>query len=57
MILESKNERNGRGDQTREQQVLEALRKIKFGSVEIIVHEGQVVQIESKEKVRFAHAC
>ncbi|HUS35301.1 MAG TPA: YezD family protein [Verrucomicrobiae bacterium] len=35
---------------------MEALKKIKFGSVEVIVHEGQVVQIESKEKVRFSHA-
>lgn len=55
MIYEPKNERNGRSEMNREQLVLEALKKIKFGSVEIIVHEGQVVQIESKEKVRFAH--
>lgn len=56
MIYEPKNERNGRAELNREQLVLEALKKIKFGSVEVIVHEGQVVQIESKEKVRFAPA-
>jgi hypothetical protein len=56
MIYEAKNERNGRAEVSREEQVLEALKKIKFGSVEVIVHEGQVVQIESKEKVRFSHA-
>ena len=56
MIYEPKNERNGRAELNREQLVLEALKKIKFGSVEVIVHEGQVMQIESKEKVRFAHA-
>ena len=56
MAYEAKIERTGRGETTRERQVLEALKKIKFGSVEVIVHEGQVVQIESKEKVRFAHA-
>jgi hypothetical protein len=56
MIYEPKNERNGKLEATREQLVLEALKKIKFGSVEVIVHEGQVVQIECKEKVRFAHA-
>ena len=56
MILDVKHDRNGHGEETREQQVLEALKKIKFGSVEVIVHEGQVVQIESKEKVRFSHA-
>jgi hypothetical protein len=56
MIYEPKSDLNGRAEVNREQQVLEALKKIKFGSVEVIVHEGQVVQIESKEKVRFAHA-
>ena len=56
MIIEPKNGRPERAENTREQQVLEALKKIKFGSVEVIVHEGQVVQIESKEKIRFAHA-
>jgi hypothetical protein len=56
MIYEPKNERNGGAEVDREQLVLEALKKIKFGSVEVIVHEGQVVQIESKEKLRFSHA-
>ena len=32
--------------------VLRAIRGIRYGSVEIIVHEGRVVQIERKEKVR-----
>ena len=55
MIYDAKKERKGCAELNREQQVLEALKKIKFGSVEVIVHEGQVVQIESKEKVRFPH--
>jgi hypothetical protein len=55
MIYEPKNERNGKLEANREQLVLEALKKIKFGSVEVIVHEGQVVQIECKEKLRFSH--
>ncbi|MFC3607575.1 sulfur starvation response protein OscA [Stutzerimonas tarimensis] len=29
-----------------------ALRDLRFGSVEITVHNGQVVQIERKEKIR-----
>ncbi len=33
--------------------IAEALQKIQFGSVEITLHNGQVVQIESKEKIRF----
>ncbi len=31
-----------------------ALESIRFGSVEIIVHDSKVVQIERKEKIRFA---
>lgn len=34
-------------------QIAIALQEIRFGSVEIIVHESKVVQIERKEKLRF----
>jgi hypothetical protein len=44
----------GREISTRELGVLDALRKVRFGSVEVVIHDGQVVQIERKEKVRFA---
>ncbi len=30
-----------------------AIAAIKFGSVEIVIHDSKVVQIERKEKVRF----
>ena len=36
-----------------EREILRALRDLAFGSVEIVVHDGRVVQIERKEKVRF----
>lgn len=32
--------------------ILEALDGLQFGSVEIVVHEGRVVQIERREKMR-----
>jgi len=32
--------------------IAEAIRSIRFGSVEIIIQDGKVVQIERKEKVR-----
>jgi hypothetical protein len=32
------------------QEVLRAIASIQFGSIEIIIHEGQVVQIECREK-------
>jgi hypothetical protein len=36
--------------------VVEAVRGLRFGSVEIVVHEGRVVQVETREKVRFDEA-
>lgn len=39
-----------------ERAVLEAIRALRYGSVEIVVHEGRVVQIETREKVRFEEA-
>jgi len=38
---------------TVEQAIQLALKGIRFGSVEIIVHDSKVVQIERKEKTRF----
>jgi hypothetical protein len=34
-------------------QIADILQEIKFGSIEIIIHESKVVQIERKEKLRF----
>jgi len=39
-------------DQSIERAILLALKGIRFGSVEIIVHDSKVVQIERKEKIR-----
>ncbi|HRI38412.1 MAG TPA: YezD family protein [Nitrospira sp.] len=39
--------------QSIEEAVLLALKGIRYGSVEIIVHDSKVVQIERKEKTRF----
>ena len=36
-----------------EDRILFALKGIRYGSVEIIVHDSKVVQIERKEKMRF----
>lgn len=35
-----------------EQAITQALRDLRFGSVEIIVHDSKVVQIERREKMR-----
>jgi hypothetical protein len=34
-------------------QIGEIIQEIRFGSIEITIHEGKVVQIERKEKLRF----
>jgi hypothetical protein len=36
-----------------EQHLLEAIRGIKYGSVEVVIHDSRVVQIERTEKTRF----
>ena len=33
-------------------EIAAALKEIKFGAVEIIIHNGRIVQIEKKEKIR-----
>jgi hypothetical protein len=43
-----------RGDQLAES-ILEALRGLRFGSVEVVVHEARIVQIIRTEKVRYAN--
>jgi hypothetical protein len=35
------------------QEILRAIDSVRFGSIEITVHEGRVTQIEKREKVRF----
>lgn len=34
-------------------ELLEALRSIRYGAVELVIHDGRVVQLERREKVRF----
>ncbi|WP_334129689.1 YezD family protein [Sneathiella sp.] len=33
--------------------VLQAIREMRFGSLEVTMHDGRIVQIEKKEKMRF----
>ena len=37
-------------------ELLEAIQSLRFGSIEITVHEGNVTQIEKREKLRFNNA-
>lgn len=33
-------------------QIAEAARNIRYGSIEVVIHEGRIVQIERREKIR-----
>jgi hypothetical protein len=37
-------------------EILRSIKSLRFGSIEITVHDSRVVQIERKEKVRLAPA-
>lgn len=37
-----------------EQEILRAIVRIDYGSIEVVIHDGKVVQIECREKIRVA---
>ena len=36
-----------------EQHILEAIRSLKYGAVEVMIHDSRIVQVEKTEKTRF----
>jgi hypothetical protein len=40
-------------DKAIERSILDAVRSLRFGSVEITVHNSHVIQVERREKTRF----
>ncbi|MFT3997875.1 MAG: YezD family protein, partial [Asticcacaulis sp.] len=36
-----------------EQHILNAISQIRYGTVEVVIHDSRIVQIEKSEKVRF----
>jgi hypothetical protein len=53
MSIKTANEQNS----SLVKELLSAINSLRFGSVEITVHEGRVTQIEKREKVRFTDAA
>jgi hypothetical protein len=53
MSIETTNKQNS----SLVQELLSAINSLRFGSVEITVHEGRVTQIEKREKVRFTDSA
>ena len=52
MSIEATNKQNS----SLVNELLSAINSLRFGSVEITIHEGRVTQIEKHEKVRFTEA-
>jgi hypothetical protein len=50
--MKKDEERTERVGKEIENEILRAIRKIQFGSVEIVIHDSRVVQFEVREKVR-----
>jgi len=42
----------GEAGQSPEQEILRAIASIDYGSVEVTIHDGRIVQIECREKIR-----
>ncbi|MEK6595343.1 MAG: YezD family protein [Pseudomonadota bacterium] len=38
------------------QEILRAVASIEYGSIEVVIHEGKVVQIECREKIRVSQS-
>lgn len=38
------------------QEILRAVASIKYGSIEVVIHENKVVQIECREKIRVSQS-
>ena len=53
MIFETRNHSPAQLKTEIADQIATVLQGIRFGSVEIVIHDGKVVQIERREKLRF----
>ncbi|MER3422985.1 MAG: DUF2292 domain-containing protein [Nitrospiraceae bacterium] len=52
--MDTHNESHQKGDlEEIERKILLALKGIRYGSLEVIIHDSKIVQIERKEKLRF----
>lgn len=36
-----------------EKEILTSLRELKYGSIEVVVHDAKVVQLQKSERIRF----
>ncbi|MEQ1628443.1 MAG: DUF2292 domain-containing protein [Nitrospira sp.] len=48
-------ELNGKSKNDADELLRDALKDLRFGSIEIVIHDSKIVQIERKEKFRLDH--
>ncbi len=53
MICEIKKQGKGQLATENIEQIVSIIQGIRFGSIEIVIHDGKVVQVERREKLRF----
>ena len=53
MSTQSQTIQSPQQDQDVAHKILLAIKDIRFGSVEVVIHDSKVVQIERKGKIRF----
>lgn len=52
MISRQQETQSQQHDQDIAHKILLAIKDLRFGSVEVVIHDSKVVQIERKEKIR-----
>jgi len=53
VVMNKLGAQTGNARSEAENQLLQAVNGVRYGSVEITIHDSRIVQIERKEKVRF----
>ena len=53
-VKNTARQQTGAPDRTiADEEILRAVRNVRFGSVEVIIHDSKIVQVERREKIRF----
>jgi len=44
-------------ERTEREEVLRALRDVRFGTIQLVIHDGRLVEIQKTERIRPASCC
>lgn len=51
--MENEKEKNADANEKALQKIKEEIEKIQFGSVTAVIHDGQIIQVDTNTKLRF----